>query len=85
MHLLVNYTNDQLSNHNYRSVEQCFLLVDKLYTKGNNLIRSSIENVFIYALDRTLMAFKCNREKVHSLLPPLLYQVYVNQMVSSNI
>jgi len=85
MHTLVDYTNEQLKKQDYKGVEQCFLLVDRLYTTGNNLIRCAVENVFVYALDRTLMAFKCNKQKVRSLLPPLLYQVYVEQMVSSNI
>jgi hypothetical protein len=85
MHLLADYTSSTLREQNYQRVQRCFGVVERLYAKGDGIIRCAVENVYIYALDKILMACNCDKKKVQSMLPGNLYTVYVGQMVNSNI
>jgi hypothetical protein len=85
MHLLLDFTNDMIHANNFSMVERCFALAEKLYTKGNHVIKGAVENVYVFALDQTLSHSIEKKEKVRGMLPDSLYSVYVSQIMGSNI
>ncbi|RYZ52674.1 MAG: hypothetical protein EOP49_09000 [Sphingobacteriales bacterium] len=85
MHQLVNYTNGQLQQNNFSYAGKCFQVVSKLYSQGNKAVKCAIENTYVYALDKTIMSYNSNRERIIGLIPHDLYSIYVRQIICSNI
>lgn len=78
-------TSNALQQKDDSRIRRCFELVEVLYATGDNIIRSAIENVYVYGLGRILLLCNCDKDAVRSLLPESLYALYVAQMVRSNI
>lgn len=84
MHILADFTNHMIVEHNYAMVQKCMNLANRIYTKGNNLIRNAVENVFVYSFS-TLRA-TCNRTEwklLQARMPVTLYSLYVNQLLKT--
>lgn len=82
--VLTDYTRRMALEHEFKTVEKCMSLVQKLYQKGNNIVRSAIENIFIYSFS-TLMSH-CNSVEwriVQSYMPTELYSLYIQQVLKS--
>jgi hypothetical protein len=82
--VLTDYTKRMALEHDFKMVEKCMSLVQKLYEKGNNMVRNVIENVFIFSFS-TLMSH-CNSVEwriVQSYMPTDLYSLYIQQVLRS--
>jgi len=83
--VLTDYTQRMALEHNFKMVQQCMTLVEKLYDKGNALVKNAIENVFIFSFS-TIMS-RCNAVEwriVQSYMPSDLYALYVRQVLKSH-
>ena len=70
--------------HDFKMVEKCMNLVEKLYEKGNTLVRNAVENIFIFSF--STMLSRCNVVEwriVQSYMPADLYSLYVKQILKS--
>ena len=63
---LTNYTKSQIQKHDFRKVKKCFSLAEKIYDKGNTLVKIAIENVFVFSFSSLM--FSCSREERNKLL-----------------
>jgi hypothetical protein len=82
--VLTDYTQRMALEHDFKMVQQCMALVEKLYDKGNALVKNAIENVFVFSFS-TIMA-RCNAVEwriVQSYMPSDLYTLYVRQVLKS--
>lgn len=82
--VLTDYTQRMALEHNFKMVQQCMTLVEKLYDKGNTLVKNAIENVFVFSFS-TIMS-RCNAVEwriVQSYMPSDLYTLYVRQVLKS--
>jgi hypothetical protein len=82
--VLTDYTQRMALEHNFKMVQQCMTLVEKLYDKGNALVKNAIENVFVFSFS-TIMS-RCNAVEwriVQSYMPSDLYTLYVRQVLKS--
>jgi len=82
--VLTDYTKRMALEHDFKMVEKCMSLVQKLYEKGNAMVRGAIENIFIFSFS-TLMSH-CNSVEwriVQSYMPTSLYSLYVQQVLRS--
>ena len=82
--VLADFTKRMALEHDFKMVEKCMSLVQKLYEKGNILVRGAVENVFIYSFS-TLMT-RCNAVEwrmVQTYMPADLYKIYVEQILRS--
>jgi hypothetical protein len=82
--VLTDYTQRMAFEHNFKMVQQCMALVEKLYEKGNALVKNAIENVFVFSFS-TIMS-RCNAVEwriVQSYMPSDLYRLYVRQVMKS--
>ena len=81
---LTDYTKRMAIEHNFKMVEKCMALVEKIYDTGNTLVKNAVENVFIFSFS-SIMAI-CNIIEwriVQSYMPPCLYTLYVQQVLRS--
>ena len=81
---LTDYTKRMAIEHNFKMVEKCMALVEKIYDTGNMLVKNAVENVFIFSFS-SIMAI-CNIIEwriVQSYMPSCLYNLYVRQVLRS--
>ena len=82
---LTDYTRRMALEHNFKMVQQCMALVEKIYNKGNALVKNAVENVFVFSFS-TIMS-RCNAVEwriVQSYMPSDLYSLYIRQVLKSN-
>lgn len=82
--VLTDYTKRMALEHDFKAVGKCMSLMGKLYEKGNTLVRSAVENIFIFSFS-SLMC-NCNIVEwrmVQSYMPSELYAVFVQQVLKS--
>lgn len=66
--------------------EKSVKLLGKIYRKGDAMLRSAVENIFLFSLDSIVSSCLPNRKKLYlSKLPSDLYTVYVRQIYRSGI
>ena len=74
------YTKHTLEDRDLRQARRCFVLADKLYRHGDNIVRMLIENSFVYSLISTMSTDPSKRHWVKSIIPASLYSVYLKQV-----
>jgi hypothetical protein len=86
MLVLVSYTKKMMRLHDLPAVAKCMSLADKIYNKGNDVVKNAVENVFIYAFSG--MRSSCNKVEwkvIQAKMPITLYSIYVKQIYRSGI
>lgn len=84
--IITRHTRKMVEQHNELMTEKCMKLIDKIYTKGDLIIKNAIENVFIFSLDSiTTSCTSTERKQILSKVPVGLYNAYVNQVYRSGI
>jgi len=80
MNVLTAFTRKNIQEHDYKTVKRCFKLADKLYSKGNAVVKNAVQNVFVYSFTNIFQT--CNKEKttVLAMLPMSLYTIYITQV-----
>src|SRR6202035_352796 len=78
-----NYTRRVVNEHNYTQAKQCFKLASQLYTEGDNVVRNAIENIFIFSLSSFFPHDRVEKVILKSLIPDILYSLYVKQISRS--
>ncbi len=83
---LTDFTLKVAHQHNIKMLKRCFIAAERLYTKGNEMIKNAINNVFIYSFSMLFSecANRQERIKVQSVMPPYLFSAYVQQILISN-
>ncbi len=75
------YTEENVHGHNLHIVEKCMKLADRIYVKGNEIVKNAIENVFIFSF--STMRHLCNRVEwriIRARIPVTLYSTYIKQV-----
>lgn len=86
MQMLVDYTNKMFSLGKIKNVKKCMEVTEKIYEKGNMVIKNAVENVYIFSFSKILMG--CDREErksLEALMPLSLHTLYVQQILKSGI
>lgn len=84
--LLTNYTKTMVQLHRFDHVKHCMQLAERLYERGNALVRNAVENVFVYAFSS--MRTSCERGEWVTLqaeMPLTLHSLYVKQVLKTGI
>lgn len=80
---LTDCARHSVEEHNFSLARKCFMLAEKLYQQGDNMVRMLVENIFVYAFHTFLPRDNKERELVRMNIPPHLYNLYLNQVMSS--
>lgn len=84
--VLTTYTGKMLQNHQLRQVERCMKLADKIYNKGNKLVKTAVENVFIFSFSN--LQGSCSKrewQEVQTKMPLTLFSLYIQQILKPGI
>jgi len=81
---LANWMKDRFVSHDIKSVKKIFQVAEYLYIKGDPKVKSSIENVFIYALSSMMPTERTARRSLQAIIPIQIFSVYVQQFLHSN-
>ena len=83
---LTDFTLKVAHQHNIKMLKRCFTAAERLYIKGNEMIKNAINNVFIYSFSELLADCTSRQEriKIQSVMPSYLYSAYVRQVLKSN-
>jgi len=84
--IFTRHTRKMIDQHNMSMIDKCMKLMDCLYYKGDQLVRTAIENIFVYRLGS--MVATCDtaeRRNIMASIPGNLYSVYVRQFYRSGI
>jgi hypothetical protein len=83
---LANYTKNMLIQHDLKTVKKCFEVADEVYVKGNALVKTAIENVFVYSFSSLMnLCGKDEGKQLQAIMPLYLHTVYVKQIIKSGI
>jgi len=85
MKTLIDFTSNNIKEHNYQVVKRCFQIAEKLYDKGNSIVKNSVENVYIYSFSRLLNGDKKEMNLILGLIPGTLYSLYMHQVLKPGI
>lgn len=86
MLVLARYTRKMINLHDLPAVAKCMRLADKIYSKGNTIVKNAVENVFVYSFSGLRNC--CDQQewsKVQSGMPMTLYSLYVKQIYRSGL
>ena len=86
MKVLTTYTGKMLREHQLRQVERCMKLADKIYNKGNSMVKTAVENVFIFSF--STLRGTCTRgewQEIQSHMPVTLFSLYIQQITKPGI
>ncbi|MBW8688258.1 DUF7674 family protein [Chitinophaga rhizophila] len=84
--VLANYTAKMLQQHQLKQVHRCMLLAEKIYNRGNQLVKTAIENVFIFSFSSFRMS--CTRQEwleVQRIMPAVLFSLYIQQVLKPGV
>jgi hypothetical protein len=82
--VVADYAKRMALEHDFKMVKKCMNLVQKLYEKGNNLVRNAVENIFIFSFSSMLSNCSIVEWRiVQSYMPEDLYSLYVKQILKS--
>ncbi len=81
VHIFLDYTFKNIRENNIPVVKSCFALADKLYTKGNQVVKSALENVYVFSFSNLPIKNASDRNKLMGLIPVTLYSVYMKQVM----
>lgn len=75
MHAFMEYTSSLVRKGQLHEAGKCFRIAGVLYRNGSNLLRNSIENVYIYGVSPLIDA---HRQTLTALLPLPLKQLRIH-------
>lgn len=84
--VITRHTRKMVEQHNELMVEKCMKLVDRIYTRGDIVIKNAVESIFVFSMDS--IVFSCTapeRKQVFSKVPAGLYKAYINQVYKSGM
>lgn len=80
MNYFSDYTREAVEHHEMGTARKCFLLADRLFRNGDRMVRTLIENVFVYSFSSMFECEKEERANIRTLIPVGLYAVYIKQV-----
>lgn len=84
LHILTDYTFKMCKAHDLPGIQKCMKLADKIYVKGNNLVKNAVTNVFVYSF--SMFRMSCNNVEwrlLQAKMPITLYSIYMQQVMRS--
>lgn len=79
------YTRHVLEEHNFIQAKKCFIIAEKLYRYGDRMVKRLIENNFIFSFTSFMPTDTAEKLLVKSLIPDILYTLYIKQIMSNAV
>ncbi|MBA3829262.1 MAG: hypothetical protein H0X33_10025 [Taibaiella sp.] len=85
MQSLYLFTNKHIVADDYRTVKKALQLVENLYRRGDQEIRTAIDTVFIFLYTRFLQEEKEKKDMLLNITPVSVYRLYINQVINNAV
>lgn len=86
MGILVRFVKRMLAAHNLSVVIKCMRMVDRIYEKGDPVVKNAIENIFILSFSGLQKTCNVAEWKLLSAkIPITLYSAYIRQLYQPGI
>jgi aminoglycoside phosphotransferase (APT) family kinase protein len=85
MQTLLDQTRDHVCSQNLDAANKCFALVERIYNKGNSIVKNAVENVYVFALENVIYQHCRDRARLIKIIPAAFHSLFVRQIVGSNI
>jgi hypothetical protein len=86
VNVLTTYMRKMLLEHKIKQVERCMKLADKIYNKGNKMVKTAVENVFIFSFSN--LQGNCSKrewQEIQTIMPVTLFSLYIQQIMKPGI
>jgi hypothetical protein len=80
MNYFSDYTKAAIEQQELGTARRCFALADRLFRNGDRMVRSLIENVFVFSFSSMLNCEQEERTHIRTLIPVTLYALYMKQV-----
>jgi hypothetical protein len=77
-----NYTKNCANVGNTKKLSSCFKVAEKLLNKGNNIVKSAMENVYVFSVSSLLEIVSPIQEQVKKMFPENLKIAYTKQIIA---
>ncbi len=77
---LSTFTCRNIQDHDYKAIKRSFKIADMLYSKGNDIVKNAVANVFVFSFTRIFQTYPGEKKRLLSLLPMTLYTIYISQV-----
>jgi hypothetical protein len=81
VHVLLDYTFSKIKEHKLDVVKKCFALAEKLFDKGNQIVRCAVENIFVFSFSNLPVKTSTERKAILGMIPGTLYSLYITQVM----
>lgn len=81
--VFVNYTKKCADAGNINKLKSCFLIADKLITKGNNAVKSAVENVYVFSISPIIEVVSPFQDQINKIFPENLKNAYQKQIMTN--
>jgi len=85
IHLFLDYTFNKIRENNLTAVKKCFVLADKLYSKGDRVVKSALENVYVFSFSNLPVKDGNDKKLIMGLIPGTLYSIYMKQVMHPGV
>ncbi len=76
------FMRKKISAHQFNKVFRCLALANHIYTHGNAVVKSAVENEFIYSFSQASQSCDKNQwNLVKAHIPARLYNIYIKQII----
>lgn len=84
---LADFTRRMVREHNTTMAGRCLSVAANLYSKGNETVKGTVENIYVFSFSSLLNSCDNYRDraKLQAVLPGSLYRAYVKQVTHSGI
>ena len=80
--VVADYTKRMALEHDFKMVEKCMRLVERIYDKGDACVKCAVENTFIYSFSSMLSIYNIVEWRMlQSYMPSGLYALYLRQVL----
>ena len=79
-----NYTKGCAKTGNINKLKLCFIIADKLISKGNNKVKLAVKNVYLISVSSLIEMVSPIQEKVKKMLPENLKNAYLKQIMAND-
>ncbi len=77
-----NYTKSCANMGNTKKLRSCFNIAEKLISKGNIIVKSAMENVYVFSVSSILEKVSPIQEQVKKMFPENLKYAYTKQIIA---
>lgn len=83
LNAFASYTKRCAEVGNINKLNNCFTIADKLMSRGNNVVKSALENVYVFSVSSLIELISPIQQQMQCMFPENLKIAYKKQLMSN--